>query len=148
MFKLIVDYDSLIKEYNKVTGSISIQADDIFFPEQDWNDFVIIILGWWIKGAYSLLSGDLNTCTNSFMDGPYEFDFHKKGALWKIILKQRRRDIKVIYEMQENPSLIIKDLLEVSNKVIQQSIISDWKDADFYELVRYNNLLKQVDINN
>jgi len=56
---------------SKITGEICFVIDNQFFPEQNWNDFVVVILSWWLESLMKLiLSDDGSSYDFSFMDGP------------------------------------------------------------------------------
>jgi len=55
-----------------ITGHLFVQVGDFFFPEKGWDDFVVVVLGWWIENAI-LLDGPVVEVDNLFMDGPYSF---------------------------------------------------------------------------
>jgi len=56
---------------SKITSEICFIIEDQFFPEKNWNDFVVVILTWWLHSLKKLmLSVDRSPCDFSFMDGP------------------------------------------------------------------------------
>jgi hypothetical protein len=59
-----------------VTGLISLKVRDRVFPDAQWNDFPVVILGWWLVGLTELASGASSTYEALFMDGPYKFVVH------------------------------------------------------------------------
>jgi hypothetical protein len=54
------------------TGRLFVQVDDYCFPERDWDDFVVVVLNWWVSNALSL-DGAVIEVDNSFMDGPFSY---------------------------------------------------------------------------
>ena len=66
-----VNEQSLKLSRRKITGEICFVIEDQFFPEENWNDFVVVILTWWLQCLKKLmLSADGSLCDFSFMDGP------------------------------------------------------------------------------
>lgn len=68
-----IDVDTL-----KMSSSGAISADiwfvlsDQAFPADDWNDFVVVILTWWLTELSSLEKSKLGLARNlQFMDGPF-----------------------------------------------------------------------------
>ena len=55
-----------------LTGEICFEVGEVYFPDQRWNDFVVVILNWWIK-AVSRIKNSKNGVSEEllFMDGPY-----------------------------------------------------------------------------
>jgi hypothetical protein len=65
-----VDLESLEKT-NNIVGNIYFVIDyHRFFPDDEWSDFVIIILSWWIESLKGLIVSEPGkTYTFDFMDG-------------------------------------------------------------------------------
>jgi hypothetical protein len=42
------------------------------FPEQNWVDFPVVILGWWLEELGAFARGEQSEATCRFMDGPFE----------------------------------------------------------------------------
>jgi len=53
------------------TGNIWLEFDGKHFPAQHWNDFVVVLLGWWTNALLRLLRDSSIKETVSFMEGPY-----------------------------------------------------------------------------
>ena len=62
-----------------VTGGVWIQLGDYSFPEQRWNDFVVVVMSWWCEALNGLVGSDASAVCR-FMDGPYEFHLSYKDA--------------------------------------------------------------------
>jgi hypothetical protein len=43
------------------------------FPEENWSDFPVVILAWWLDALAALESAEVEEATCTFMDGPFEF---------------------------------------------------------------------------
>ena len=50
-------------------GDIFFEFEKGFFPGENWNDFILIILDWWINAVLDLV--DKKKTELDFMDGPY-----------------------------------------------------------------------------
>lgn len=68
--KLFLDKGRLEFGGGRVTCPIWIEVDGNPFPEEGWDDFSVVLLGWWITAASS---GDVTSCF-LFMDGPFRFE--------------------------------------------------------------------------
>ena len=74
-----------------VTGSIWIDLGRQQFPENGWNDFVVVVLGWWASAADRLLSGESDQEAVNFMDAPYRVHVTRSSAdAWNVVLLDRR----------------------------------------------------------
>jgi hypothetical protein len=54
-----------------ITGEIFLGDNATFFPEERWNDFPVVILGWWLEVLATVSAGVAVECR--FMDGPFLF---------------------------------------------------------------------------
>lgn len=77
MFKLILDENSI--RVSKSTYSKHIFAcvyldlgNEVYFPEKNWDDFVLIIFSWWSDSIINLLNGSTHE-DFCFMDGDFNF---------------------------------------------------------------------------
>lgn len=71
---IIVDESNNLMQSGRglVTGEIYFEEDGIFFPEKGWNDFPVIILGWWINNFLRFVKQNEKKFEFCFMDGPYK----------------------------------------------------------------------------
>lgn len=54
-----------------ITGKIFVEVDDYYFPEENWNDFPIIILSCWINNYLNSRRSKVGKFEMCFMDGPF-----------------------------------------------------------------------------
>jgi hypothetical protein len=70
-FRLAVDPERLHRSSSGgITGQLAIQVDGTWFPEQQWSDFPVVVLGWWLQAWQGLAAGE--AAVLRFMDGPYQ----------------------------------------------------------------------------
>ena len=55
-----------------VTGEISVRLGDTAFPDDHWNDFVVI-MSWWLEELLKIVTRTAGSRVCRFMDGPYWF---------------------------------------------------------------------------
>lgn len=60
-----------LSQSGQITGTIALKIGDSYFPELYWNDFVEIIIGWWINDLEQMLLNSENERDLSFMDGDF-----------------------------------------------------------------------------
>ena len=71
MIEIVVNPDSFYKSNTgNLMGEIFFAVDRRVFPAEGWNDFISVILHWWVT-AYSGLSGKNSSCKMRFMDGDW-----------------------------------------------------------------------------
>ena len=68
--QVIVDPATFRLDQGVVTGGLWLAVDGQAFPEADWNDFPLVVLGWWAEAVADLLNGGPSR-ELLFMDGPY-----------------------------------------------------------------------------
>lgn len=71
--EIIINDNRVNQERFNITGEIFFKTDNGCFPEENWNDFVLIIVGNWINEYLSFLnSNGRGKFTLCFMDGSFE----------------------------------------------------------------------------
>jgi hypothetical protein len=69
--KVEIRLDSLTQSARgAVFGEVAFAIDRSYFPEQKWNDFIVVVLGWWSGKCAALLRGAPQD-ELWFMDGPF-----------------------------------------------------------------------------
>ena len=126
-----VDLDSLEKRTN-IMGNICFSIDyHRYFPEQDWSDFVVIILSWWIRSCKGIIISEIGrTYEFDFMDGSpvvlaknissdkAEFSFHKNN-----LSESHFKAECTIKQLRDS-------LLSTSKKVVRAIEREQWQDDD------------------
>ena len=137
MFEIRLDGDSIYLSdtgYSKqVFANIYIQYEyHNFFPQEKWNDFVIVIMTWWLKAFISGVDNKDTKIIFGFMDGDYSIsmDIQKYGGKvhCKFVSNQ-----KVIGSCETTLIEIRRELLQTANEIIRTKILDD-KNMDFYNL--------------
>ena len=69
----IVISEESIRQHSsgQITGIIYWQIGDQCFPDSKWDDFIVVIIGWWAEAIVKLMNGDSSSEVLSFMDGPF-----------------------------------------------------------------------------
>jgi hypothetical protein len=68
-----------------VSGRLFVEIDGLYFPDYDWFDYVLPVLGWWLEDATRLLSPGLEV-KSRFMDGPYELGLVRTAGSADVLL--------------------------------------------------------------
>ena len=53
------------------TGIIKWDVNGVSFPDAKWNDFVVVVLGWWVESLHRIVVGTSTNEILRFMDGPF-----------------------------------------------------------------------------
>lgn len=80
-----------------ITGEIYFKINDYYFPERNWNDFLVIILGWWVNSFINAIKTNANKFEFHFMDGPFLAEAVLKDKnLYEICLLERNKNNKTL----------------------------------------------------
>ena len=80
MIEIIADISSLMRNtMGSITGRIFLRGPTGDFPTNQWCDFPVVILGWWIAGLTSVAVGDARLFQGLFMDGSVRFRRQTRG---------------------------------------------------------------------
>ena len=97
-----------------ITGVIFFRMLGKPFPADDWSDFPIVLLGWWLEALASLYLGQ-DRCELEFMDGPYAVFVSRNGDE-TIRLAPHRNGLPSGEEVIEKLSDLSLELLLVANE--------------------------------
>jgi hypothetical protein len=119
-----------------ITGKIHVEADGFLFPEYEWDDFVVIILGWWLEAIAGLTSGSNKSCVCRFMDGPFQFNIEVKDPkVWKIqFIRTGWTTDECLSESTFAPQEIIGSVSSAAESVINLCQEGGWASTDITSL--------------
>lgn len=123
-----VEPDSLRLRNNEVTGRIHLRLDDEAFPEQDWDDFVVVILDWWC----ALLTNQKRT-ELGFMDGPFRAVLTSKTTAESAVELVGRRLDQVLTGLVSQPTLA-RSVVAACDRVLEACRRQGWTTADIERL--------------
>ncbi len=105
------------------------------FPDDHWNDFVLVLLAWWVKAVEAGESNDRSVFDLKFMDGPFSVDVKQNFGECEIFGKnsfsnQAETD-------SENVSLneIKAEVFAAARKALDICDENDWKTEEYFDLV-------------
>jgi hypothetical protein len=71
---IIIDEDSMyLRNDGKIMGDIYLKLKDTYFPFKHWNDFLSVILSWWLREIIDYFNNKIEVPEFLFMDGSYGF---------------------------------------------------------------------------
>jgi hypothetical protein len=113
-----------------ITGIIHFSFGQTHFPGQNWSDFVVVILGWWV-GALKSNDRDI---TLQFMDGPYQITITRSDdAATLNCVKRQKQDI-VSFSTQIRFLDLRKQVEEVAKQALAACRIRNWDSDDLRAL--------------
>lgn len=102
-----------------ITGEIYFKIDDYYFPERKWNDFFVIILGWWVHNYITAIRSNSYTLEFQFMDGPY--------SAKAVLIEKNLYEIRLLMRDVNNNTRIVTT--NISQKELHDMLIKACKRA-------------------
>ncbi|URN93501.1 MAG: hypothetical protein NAG76_16920 [Candidatus Pristimantibacillus lignocellulolyticus] len=135
MFHIIFNEDTVeISENGSITGELYFQLEDRFFPFENWNDFIVVILSWWNKSANLLANASVGTTVNFvYMDGPYVVRGKKSddGNLIQLSFLERTSNGEVLIEITDVEIQTLRNSIrKISNEVLKNQLICNRQNND------------------
>lgn len=140
MFDIFIDEESIKVSqgsfYEQVLGSISLCiGEEKYFPDKNWNDFILIILEWWSNELFKVIY-DLEA-EFFFMDGSFYFrvipSFDKKDYIDIIFFENN----KETYRNSINKNLFFTKIKKSINILLRRLQILGY-DEDKYKILQNN----------
>jgi hypothetical protein len=61
-------------------GGIWLATTGLAFPMEGWNDFIVVVMGWWLASILRLLRASSASEIVHFMDGPYAVEISEEHS--------------------------------------------------------------------
>ncbi len=69
-----------VRPQGPATAGIWLTSNGSHFPMTGWNDFIVVVLGWWVAAVLRLLQNDSASERIHFMDGPYAVEISRMSS--------------------------------------------------------------------
>jgi hypothetical protein len=102
------------------TCPIHIEIGNERFPNAMWDDFAVVIMGWWIEQVIELRSGTSSVALWDFMDGPYSLEIqrsHEDCCIVNCIMRGVKGS-KVIARREVSLKQITQEIIEASESLL------------------------------
>lgn len=133
---LSVSLDSFsARQGGSATAGIWVTIGGQDFPAQGWDDFVVVILGWWASALVRLLRGLSQREMVDFMDGPFTVEAEIRSETLLLWGREGARR-EAVRCTAEGPALpFVSAVLAESERVLLACRESGWwsRDADALE---------------
>jgi hypothetical protein len=116
------------------------------FPDARWADFIVVVLGWWIRQLLELREARTDHLEFRFMDGPYSMFAEPAGddALALLFRKSEEPDPSMPATMSTRLRDLEADVLMTARTVVEACRRQEWSDDDeVRNLVRLADELAQ-----
>ena len=140
-FQVIFDTDTLARSRSgAITGILCLKLGALSFPDGDWSDFPIVVLGWWLEALGNLRTG--RSVDLRFMDGPFFVRLTQQGyASCKVECYEDKETARVIVEEPVALRQVLEGVTRASRAVAEYSASAGWSGDD---LERLETLLREV----
>ena len=114
-----------------ITGTLAVGLNGHWFPDPDWNDFVVVVLGWWCRSLRALLSEA--SAELPFMDGSYRVRIERSDTTFARVLLMNN-DGRVLGEGVASLSALIAGVDRAARVVLHECRARGWDTEDVEEL--------------
>ena len=139
-----IDYKTIQKIGRSFSGKICLKLNDLHFPDENWNDFVYVIVFWWQKEIYEFITERKEEINLEFMDGPFCANGRKvqNSKIEFRLLKQGKSIVHVGTETIEL-SDITRSISKATQKLCEIAHCNNWSGNEIQDLVRMQRLLEE-----
>lgn len=133
-FQVVIDTDTLMRSRSgAITGLLSVKLGTLSFPDGDWSDFPIVVLGWWLEALHSLQIG--RSVDLRFMDGPFFVRLTQQGdASCKVECYEDQKTLRLIADGTVALRQILEGVVRASGAVAGYSARMGWNGDDLDQL--------------
>jgi hypothetical protein len=127
-----------------ITGIIGVKINGEYFPEEFWDDFVVIVLNWWGQEFLKLLKNKEKIIHFRFMEGPFMLRLGAIGSdCLQIVMIDRSNCIvnskEYIVSTSELKQVLI-NAIELLVSIIEKNC---WESQDIETLKKTYSQLKK-----
>jgi hypothetical protein len=89
------------------------------FPAAGWNDFIVVVIGWWARAVLQLLRGTSKREEVHFMDGAYLVELVKRSSSeWDIRLFETGGAKRLRSQETIDATLLVDSIVAASQSVL------------------------------
>ena len=123
-----------------ITGDLHVEVGMFAFPDRGWSDFVVVVLGWWLRALHRLGAGE-QSAELAFMDGPYQMDVTRVDqSTYELECLEKARSRVVLCNARVDAMQLVKETERVAARVSEACTAHNWQSPDV-EILR--SLLSQ-----
>jgi hypothetical protein len=117
---------------------IHVQLGDIPFPGSQWDDYAVVILGWWIEEFQDHLNCESRRAVSFlFMDGPYQVNVSNATGNESLLVGViRGSQIREVVTAECSPQQIKQELYRATRQLLRAIKQANAWDADCARLER------------
>jgi hypothetical protein len=113
-----------------ITGNVHVELGTFVFPDRGWSDFVVVILGWWLKALKKLVNGEKRV-ELPFMDGPYAiYVTAVESTMCTLECVKKAREPLVVLSARVELGRLISETERAATQLIEACESRDWQSPD------------------
>ncbi|GGD64359.1 hypothetical protein GCM10011514_30410 [Emticicia aquatilis] len=117
--------------FGSITSGVYFEVNKKFFPEKDWNDFVVVVLSFWLDEIIKMKTSNCDNGSFLFMDGPLKFTIDRVGNLY--FFKGYNRNKNILDEQIEYEEFITT-IISAAIKTLNIVREKEWQNKDIESL--------------
>jgi hypothetical protein len=121
-----------------VPARVCFQLGGLFYPDSDWIDNILIIIGWWCDEAVRLKRG-LKSVRLNFMEGDFRVLVTREKNTLSMVGDGMHQAVSEGVELPE----LFKELRRAIDAIYEHSDEFQLETAELTQLFRYQNALAQ-----
>lgn len=144
--RVCVDESSMAFSKNKlVTGIVFFDFEKYQFPQKEWNDFVVVILTWWLDALKNIVAKGYKAEEFRFMDGPMCIEVTVlSGDRCKIACIDERNDDGPEFSGTYSLAEIFDSVISTARAVCDICRARNWESDDIDDLNQVIRALSRV----
>jgi hypothetical protein len=118
-----------------ITGVIFFDFGTFQFPEQEWNDAVVVILGWWLAALMNFLTGGVAETELRFMDGSFWLSIQRESGTEECRIRCIAGPVaRESFQCRGSALNLLRSALGVATRVQRLCYENGWRSADLQVL--------------
>jgi hypothetical protein len=128
-----------------VTGVVYWDADGIAFPESCWNDFVLVVIEWWLAAILRILKDETTVERMDFMDGPFCVVIEVERNSLKLSFIERRSSAhKIAITMSVTREALCRAAIATAEQLVQACLSLGISSSDFLRIQELGKALLEA----
>lgn len=118
-----------------VAGKVCFDLGSVKFPEEEWSDFVVVVLGWWLEEVLKLADRAEGRSELLFMEGTFFVRVANDDSTgWLLECMDGKQQIPEFVKSIDR-DIFMKSLLLAASQTIDSCRENEWLDSALDRLV-------------
>lgn len=117
-----------------ICGPLRVLLSNEAFPDPNWDDFVVVVIGWWCREWHKLMCDPSAEIEWLFMDGPFSLVLNRLDDTTTMAVRTKRRPLGYLRRYLCSLSQVESELKKAAQSILQSLHGSAYRDNDSIEL--------------